>query len=64
VCSSDLEARRQGETVAAALVAELTETRTALAERDPVALGYVQRNHIAYGLSRLEAAAARDRAAP
>jgi DNA-binding GntR family transcriptional regulator len=57
------EARRQGEEVAAALVAELTETRAALAERDAVALGYVQRNHIAYGLRRLEAAAARDRAA-
>lgn len=41
--------------VAASLVAELAEVRRAIAEKDAVALGYSQRNYIAYGLSRLEA---------
>ena len=48
-------ARRNPYGVADDLLAELTETRNAIAHRDPVALGYVQRNHIAYGLKRLEA---------
>ena len=48
-------ARRNADGVADDLLAELTETRTAIAQRDAVALGYVQRNHIAYGLKRLEA---------
>ncbi len=41
--------------VAAALLEELREVERAILAGDPVALGYVQRNHIAYGLARLEA---------
>ncbi len=41
--------------VTVSLVAELDEVERAIAENDAVALGYVQRNAIAYGLSRLEA---------
>jgi len=40
--------------VAISLVAELAEVSRAIAEKDAVALGYVQRNYIAYGLVRLE----------
>ncbi len=48
-------ARRNMAGVADDLLAELMETRNAIAQSDAVALGYVQRNHIAYGLKRLEA---------
>jgi DNA-binding GntR family transcriptional regulator len=40
--------------VAEDLAAEIGETCRAIALDDPVALGFVQRNHIAYGLKRLE----------
>ena len=40
--------------VAEALRVELEEVRRAVVENDPVALGYVQRNHIAWGLKRLK----------
>ncbi len=40
--------------VAASLVDELDEVHRAICEDDPVALGYAQRNYIAYGLSRLQ----------
>ncbi len=53
-------ARSDPESVAASLVAELAEVARAIEARDAVALGYTQRNHIAYGLARLEAAAAGD----
>jgi DNA-binding GntR family transcriptional regulator len=39
--------------VAEALFAELQEVSRAVREGDAVALGYIQRNHIAYGLKRL-----------
>lgn len=39
--------------VAADLVRELTELRWAMLENDPVAVGYIQRNHIAAGLRRV-----------
>lgn len=42
--------------VAEALVDEIGDVVRAIAERDARALGYVQRNHIAYGLARLQAA--------
>ena len=42
--------------VAAALAEELREVERAITGNDATALGYVQRNHIAYGLARLEAA--------
>lgn len=41
--------------IAEDLLAELVETRNAIALEDAIALGYVQRNHIAFGLKRLEA---------
>ena len=47
-------ARRRPDGVAEALLAELAETRTAFARDDALAIGFVQRNHIAYGLQRLE----------
>ncbi len=40
--------------VAGSLVDELDEVHRAICEDDPVALGYIQRNYIAYGLSRLQ----------
>lgn len=40
--------------VATSLVAELSEVSRAIIENDAIALGYVQRNYIAYGLSRLK----------
>jgi len=49
-------ARSAPEDVAIALAAELAEVARAVEENDAVALGYVQRNHISYGLTRLEAA--------
>ncbi|NQV47059.1 MAG: GntR family transcriptional regulator [Rhodospirillaceae bacterium] len=48
-------ARSEPKNVAASLVAELAEVNRAIAENDAVALGYSQRNYIAYGLARLEA---------
>lgn len=48
-------ARADSAGVAVSLMAEIDEVARAIAENDAVALGYVQRNHIAYGLSRLEA---------
>jgi DNA-binding GntR family transcriptional regulator len=51
-------ARRHPQGLAEALLAELVETRNAIAQGDAVAVGYIQRNHIAYGLKRLEAAQA------
>lgn len=39
--------------VAAALVSALNEVSQAFTENDATALGYIQRNHIAYGLQRL-----------
>lgn len=39
--------------VAADLVRELTELSWAMMENDPVAVGYIQRNHIAAGLRRV-----------
>ena len=46
-------ARADSTGVAEALRAELEEVHRAICEEDPVALGYVQRNHIAWGLKRL-----------
>lgn len=40
---------------AAALVNELVEVQRAMIAGDAVALGYIQRNNIAYGLAKLEA---------
>jgi len=49
--------------VAASLVEELSEVRKAMAENDVIAVGYIQRNHIAFGLRRvLQHAAAVDAA--
>lgn len=42
--------------VAASLVSETEEVLRAIAVNDATALGYVQRNHIAYGMHRLETA--------
>lgn len=39
--------------MAASLVEELSEVRKAMAENDVVAVGYIQRNHIAFGLRRV-----------
>jgi DNA-binding GntR family transcriptional regulator len=47
-------ARRDTAGIAEDLLAELIETRHAIAQGDAVAIGYIQRNHIAYGLKRLE----------
>lgn len=47
-------ARRNTDGIAEDLLAELIETRNAFAQGDAVAIGYIQRNHIAYGLKRLE----------
>ncbi len=47
------QARTDPTGVAEALRVELEEVRRAVVEDDPVALGYVQRNHIAWGLKRL-----------
>ncbi|MGO1119178.1 GntR family transcriptional regulator [Rhodovibrionaceae bacterium A322] len=49
--------RDNSEGVARALEAELQDVTRAMSENDPVALGYVQRNHIAYGFKRLQQAA-------
>jgi DNA-binding GntR family transcriptional regulator len=46
-------ARNSTEDVSKALVAELDEVLRAVNEGDATALGYVQRNSIAYGLARL-----------
>ena len=43
------------DTVVKMLVAELEGVETAMCERDVMALGYVQRNSIAYGLKKIEA---------
>ncbi len=48
-------ARRVTHGIADDLMAELTETRRALARNDAMAVSLVQRNHIGYGLKRLEA---------
>ena len=50
------EASRTPEGVAQYLVAELSEIPRALRQRDAVAIGYIQRNYIAYGFARLKAA--------
>lgn len=47
-------ARSDPSGVAASLIDELDEVHRAICENDPLALGYVQRNYIAYGLSRLQ----------
>ncbi len=47
------QVRFASEGAAEALLAEIQEVERALREEDAVALGYVQRNHIAYGLRRL-----------
>jgi DNA-binding GntR family transcriptional regulator len=47
-------ARRNSRGIAEDLLAELIETRNAISQGDAVAIGYIQRNHIAYGLKRLE----------
>lgn len=44
---------RAGSEAATALVAELEDLETALAERDIEAVGYVQRIHIGYGYARI-----------
>lgn len=46
-------AREAAEDVSAALISELEEVLRAVSENDATALGYVQRNSIAYGLARL-----------
>ena len=48
-------ARDYPDNVAEDLLVELRELHTALSRGDMLALGYVQRNHIAHGLRRLEA---------
>ena len=48
-------ARSDPEGVAMSLAAELAEVGRAIEENDATALGYIQRNHIAYGLARLAA---------
>ena len=50
-------AHKDSDNVAEQLIAELENVRLALVENDAVALGYIQRNFIAYGLKKLEAAA-------
>lgn len=50
------EASRTPDGVAQDLVAELSETARALRERDAAAVGYTQRNFIAFGFARLKAA--------
>jgi DNA-binding GntR family transcriptional regulator len=47
-----LASKMAGE-MAASLVEELSEVRKAMAENDVVAVGYIQRNHIAFGLRRV-----------
>lgn len=49
-------ARSDPQGVSASLEAELAEVGRAIAENDAIALGYTQRNQIAYGLARLEEA--------
>lgn len=44
---------RRGEEVAAALARELREVEAAMRENDAMAVGYIQRNHIAFGLRRV-----------
>jgi DNA-binding GntR family transcriptional regulator len=46
-------AREHSATVAASLVGELTEVHRAMAEGDMVAVGYIQRNYIAFGLRQV-----------
>lgn len=48
-------AMRRGEEVAASLARELREVEAAMAEDDAMAVGYIQRNYIAYGLRRVKA---------
>lgn len=48
-------AHRNAEGVCDDLLAELIETRNAIAQGDAIAIGYIQRNHIAFGFRRLEA---------
>lgn len=48
-------AHRRTEGVVDDLLAELIETRNAIAQGDAIAVGYIQRNHIAFGFRRLEA---------
>lgn len=50
------EASHTPEGVAQDLVAELSEIPRALRQRDAVAIGYIQRNYIAYGFARLKSA--------
>ena len=50
------EASHAPEGVTGDLVAELSEVARALHKRDAVALGYTQRNFIAYGFAKLQAA--------
>lgn len=50
--------------LAQSLLAEITEVNRAFQENDPVALGYIQRNYIAYGLSRLTSPQRKNQAAP
>ena len=48
------DAQRDSSGVVAALQAELSEMQRAILQSDALALGYIQRNYIAYGLARLE----------
>ncbi|MBL4749113.1 MAG: GntR family transcriptional regulator [Amylibacter sp.] len=54
------EASHAPEGVAGDLVAELSEVVRALHKRDAVAVGYTQRNFIAYGFAKLQAALSPD----
>lgn len=55
---------RAGPEVADALVAELVDLETALAERDILAVGHVQRIHIGYGYARIRRYLFRETAVP
>lgn len=46
-------AREMGAEVSAALVAELTDVHRAMQANDPMAVGYVQRNYIAFGRRKI-----------
>ncbi len=50
------EASRAPEGIAQDLVAELTEISRAIRARDAIAVGYTQRNFIAFGFARLQSA--------
>lgn len=54
------ESSRTPDGVAQDLVSEISEVARALRRRDSVAVGYIQRNYIAYGYARLKSALGAD----